>query len=123
MPTADAAAGLGGLLDKRAQPQMSGLIVEPAMPKHPDANSGRYKGKPADRKAVCLHPVFGEAAAEHRHHIGAGQDGRGRETGGAVRDVPGQTSRAERSTKLESSPLDEISRYDRPASVSSVSSC
>lgn len=39
--------------------------------------------------------MLGEAAAEHRHHIGAGKDGSGGEAGGAVRYVPGQTSRAE----------------------------
>src|SRR3984893_16449930 len=85
----------GCVFDNLAQPQMSGLIIEPAMPKHRGADNRRCKGKPADRKAVGPHPMLGEAAAEHRHHIGAGEDGRGRETGGAVRDVPGLTSRAE----------------------------
>jgi hypothetical protein len=39
--------------------------------------------------------MLGEAAAEHRHHIGAGEDGSGGEARSAVRDFPGQTSRAE----------------------------
>jgi hypothetical protein len=34
-------------LDKLAQPQMSGLIIEPTMPKHPGADNGRCKGKAA----------------------------------------------------------------------------
>ena len=86
---------LGGLLGELAQPKMRRLIIEPAMPQHCGTDNWRCKGKPTHRKAVGPHPMLGEAAAEHRRHIGAGKDGGSGKSGSAVRDIPGQTSRAE----------------------------